>query len=150
MPRVCTICTHRDLKRITEDLMRRTPYRIIQTRYEVSKSSLARHVSQHVSKALRKLVSAEMSVPDAAAIAEPVLKQMQKLHVRTSRILQEAELTEGHATALCAIRECRRNLELVAKYGSLDPHAVGETPGALQVTMVYAERAVVAPGYVAN
>jgi len=61
------------------------------------------------------------------------------------RILQNAEETQDHATALTAIRECRRNLELIAKLtGELDPRSAGETSGgSLQVTVVYADRAAV-------
>ncbi len=146
MPRVCTVCTHVDLKRITEDLMRRTPYRAIQARYGISKSSLDRHVSQHVSKALRRLVANEMSLPDAAAIAEPVLLEMRKLNFRALKILHEAEQANDRSTALHAIRECRRNLELIAKLtGELDPRAAGETPGApLTVVVQYVDKQLVA------
>jgi hypothetical protein len=49
---------------------------------------------------------------------------------------------------LQAIRECRRNLELIARLtGELDPRAAGETPGApLNITVVYAEKAALVPG----
>jgi hypothetical protein len=125
--------------------MRRTPYRVIQKRYGVSKSSLERHVSQHVAKAVRKLTASELSLSDAAAIAEPVLTQMRKLNARSLRILKSAEDAKDHATALHAVRECRRNLELIAKLtGELDPRAAGEgSSGSLEVTVVYADKAAV-------
>ena len=148
MPRPCTVCTHHDLKRITEDLMRRTPYRVIQGRYGVSKSSLERHVSQHVSKALRRLTSSEMSLADAGAIAQPVLVEMRALNARTLRILADAEGAEDRTTALHAIRECRRNLELIAKLtGELDPRAAGESSGSpLTVIVQYVDKAAVVLG----
>jgi len=143
MSRPCKVCTHPDLKRITEDLMRRTPYRIVMKRYKVSLGSLNRHISQHVSKALRKLAASEMTLPDAAVIAEPVLVEMRKLNARALRILHDAEEANDQQTALHAIRECRRNLELIAKLtGELDPRAVNETPGApLTVVVQYVDKA---------
>jgi hypothetical protein len=71
------------------------------------------------------------------------LGEMRKLNTRALRILAEVEGTKDHATALTAIRECRRNLELIAKLtGELDPRAAGETPGgSLQVTVIYAAKA---------
>jgi hypothetical protein len=123
--------------------MRRTPYRVMQSRYKVSKSAIDRHVSGHVSKALRQLAAAEgMTLADAAAIAEPVLGEMRKLNARALRILNDAEAAKDRPTALHAIRECRRNLELIAKLtGELDPRAAGETPGApLTVVIQYVDK----------
>src|SRR5262249_8525350 len=143
------ICTHNQLKEITADLMSRASYRTLQKRYGISKSAVERHLNGHVSEALRRLTAAEgMSLADAAGIAEPVLQQMRHLHVRTLRILLDAEATKDHRTALNAISEARKNLELIGRIdGSLDPRSAGETPGApLQVTIVYADKAaVVAP-----
>jgi hypothetical protein len=129
------------LRAITADLMARVPYRTIERRYSVSKSAIDRHVTRHVSKAFRQLAAAE-KLTDAATVAEPVLGEMRKLNARALRILNDAEETKDHATALHAIRECRRNLELISKLtGELDPRAAGETPGApLQVTVVYQDR----------
>ena len=60
------------------------------------------------------------------------------------RILTSAEDAKDHTVALHAVRECWRNLELIAKLtGELDPRAAGETGGALNVTVVYAEKAAV-------
>ena len=60
---------------------------------------------------------------------------MRSLNGRALRILADAEVAQDRATALHAIRECRRNLELIARLtGELDPRAAGETPGStLQV-----------------
>lgn len=133
--RTCTVCQHPQLNAITGDLVARVPLRTIEARYSVSRSALDRHV-QHATAAVRLVNS-------AANIAEPVKDEMRKLNARALRILQEAEDAKDHATALNAIRECRRNLELIARLtGELDPRAAGETPGApLNITVVYAPRA---------
>lgn len=147
MPQPCTLCSHPQLRDITSDLMRRVPYREIEKRYSLSKSAIDRHVARHVTKALRQLAAAEkgMSITDAAAIAEPVLLEMRKLNSRALRILTDAEDSKDNETALKAVRECRRNLELIAKLtGELDPRAPGETPGTtIQVQVNYVEKQAV-------
>ena len=145
--RTCTVCQHPELRAITADLMARVPYRTIERRYSVSRSAIDRHVTQHVSKALRQLAAAE-KLADAATVAEPVLGEMRKLNSRALRILADAETSADRTTALHAIRECRRNLELIAKLtGELDPRAAGETPGgSLTVVVQYVDKAVLVRG----
>ena|SRR6516164_7481935 len=145
MPRNCTICNHPQLREITHALMARRPYRSIQARYGVNKSAIVRHLKRHVTKALRKLTATEIPLAMAEEVAEPVLVEMRKLNVRSLRILKSAEDAKDHTTALSAVRECRRNLELIAKLtGELDPRAAGEETGggALQVTVIYSEAAI--------
>jgi hypothetical protein len=55
------------------------------------------------------------------AHADDLLEQVRDLQVRTFAILEAAEASEQHRTALSAIREARGNLELLAKLlGELD------------------------------
>jgi hypothetical protein len=145
MARVCTVCEHKERQRIMESVMRRVPYREIAERYGLDKSSLTRHLRHHVSPALRKLASNEMTLVEAGAIAEPVLLEMRKLYRRCLGMLDKAEEAKDYATALHAVRECRRNLELIAKLtGELNPVAPGEEAGgALNVTVVYADKAAI-------
>ena len=142
MPRPCTICASPRLNEITADLMARKPYRVIQSRYGVSKSSIDRHVTRHVHTALHVLASKEMSAIEAATIGEPVLAGMRRLNARALRILADAEGAQDRLTALAAIRECRRNLELIAKLtGELDPHSPGEASGGpLTVVIQYVDK----------
>jgi hypothetical protein len=150
MPQPCTICHHTQLREITAALMARVPYREIIRRYSLSLPAINRHVKNHISKALRQLAAAEgMTTADAASIAAPVLGEMRKLNARALRILGDAEAAKDRPTALNAIRECRRNLELIARLtGELDPRTAGETPGApLTVIVQYVEKqAIVANG----
>ena len=84
----------------------------------------------------------------AAELSEQVVVTTRKLNARTERILDTAEENKDYTVALQAIRECRRNLELIAKLtGELDPRAPGEgSNGSLQVTVVYADKAAVQVG----
>jgi hypothetical protein len=122
--------------------MARVSYRTIERKYSVSRSAIDRHVTHHVTKAFRQLAAAEQTLAESATIAEPVLGEMRKLNTRALRILADAEAAKDHPTALQAIRECRRNLELIAKLtGELDPRAAGETPGGgLTVVVQYVQK----------
>jgi hypothetical protein len=64
---------------------------------------------------------------EAAEVAEAgdLLSQVQDLQARTLAILEAAEASREHRTALGAIRESRSNLELLAKLlGQLDERPV--------------------------
>lgn len=141
MPQKCSVCEHPKLRQITEDLMRQVPYRSLEGTYGLNKSALARHMG-HVGEVLRSL--GKNVTQDEAAVVVPVLVEMRKLNGRALRILQQAEDAKDRPTALHAIRECRRNLELIAKLtGELDTRN-GEVPGGnLTVTVVYADKALV-------
>lgn len=143
MPRACSICAHLKLRDITADLMRRVPYRAIETRYGVSRSALERHMG-HVSTALRTLAATEQLV-NAETLSRPVLEQMRTLHVRTLKVLVDAERARDRNTVLAAVRECRHNLELCARLtGELAPRPVGD--GALNVTVQFVDKQVAITG----
>jgi hypothetical protein len=72
-------------------------------------------------------------------LSQPVLDQIRLLHQRTLRILAEAEHGRWRdpSIALGAIRECRHNLELIAKLtGELKSPAPAEPT---RVEIVYVE-----------
>jgi hypothetical protein len=52
---------------------------------------------------------------ERAARADTLLDRIEALHSRTMAILEAVEGTDEHGTALAAIREARRNLELVGE-----------------------------------
>ena len=116
MPRACNICTHPDREAIDEALISGVAFRALVAKYRVSKDSLSRHKANHLPA---KLVMAQ--VAQEVAQADDLLAQMQNLQRRTLAILEAAERTKQHRTALSAIREARSNLELLAKLlGELD------------------------------
>jgi hypothetical protein len=79
-----------------------------------------RHKGNHLPA---ELVMAEKA--SGVAQAESLLAQVQDLQARTLAILEAAEETRQHRTALAAIREARSNLELLAKLlGELDERSV--------------------------
>ena len=112
MGRVCTICSHEQRFAIEELLAtRQSTYRGIARKYGVSEDAVSRHVKAgHVSQLLALAADAER-----AARADSLLDRIEALHSRTLAILEAVEGTDEHGTALAAIREARRNLELVGE-----------------------------------
>ena len=112
MGRVCTICSHEQRFAIEELLAtRQSTYRGIARKYGVSEDAVSRHVKAgHVSQLLALAADAER-----AAQADTLLDRIEALHSRTMTILEAVEGTDEHGTALAAIREARRNLELVGE-----------------------------------
>jgi transposase-like protein len=110
--RVCTICSHEQRFAIEELLAtRQSTYRGIARKYGVSEDAVSRHVKAgHVSQLLALAADAER-----AARADSLLDRIEALHSRTLAILAAVEGTDEHGTTLAAIREARRNLELIGE-----------------------------------
>ena len=110
MPRRCTVCDHETRTSIETALISGAPLRDIAGRYGVSKSALERHKADHLPAGLAKAREAE-----EAARADDLLSHVRGLQGRTLAILESAEVSGEHRTALAAIAEARRNLELLGK-----------------------------------
>lgn len=116
VPRTCTVCAHPDREDIDRALVGDASNRSLASLYDVSEAAVRRHASNHLPA---KLVMAEKATE--VAEANDLLAQVQDLQARTLSILEDAETTRQHRTALSAIREARSNLELLAKLvGQLD------------------------------
>ena len=116
MPRACTVCTHPDLEAINRALVEGTPNRRIASQHDVTERAVRNHKANHLPETLAKAQEAE-----EVAQADDLLGQVQDLQARTLAILEAAEGSKEHRTALAAIREARSNLELLAKLlGELD------------------------------
>jgi hypothetical protein len=117
MPRRCSVCTHPDRENIDEALVGATAISAIAAKYrDISEDALGRHKANHLPA---KLVMAEKA--KEVAQADSLLEQVRDLQGRALAILEAAEASEQHRTALSAIREARGNLELLAKLlGELD------------------------------
>jgi hypothetical protein len=120
VPRECTVCAHPDRAEIDEALVGGASNRSVASLYDVTEAAVRRHKANHLPA---KLVMAQAA--EEVAQADDLLAQMQDLQRRTLAILEAAETTNQHRTALSAIREARGNLELLAKLiGELDERPV--------------------------
>ncbi len=120
MPRSCTICEHPEREAIDRALVGDSSNLSVSSLFGVSESAVRRHKTNHLPARLAMAQAAE-----EVAQADDLLGQMQDLQTRTIAILEAAESTNQHRTALSAIREARSNLELLAKLlGELDGRPV--------------------------
>src|SRR5829696_4789218 len=112
MGRVCTVCSHEDRFEIDSVLVDRSAsYRNIAERFALSSTAVSRHVTGgHISELIALAADAER-----LARADTLLDRVENLQARTLAILEASEETREHGTALSAIREARRNLELIGE-----------------------------------
>lgn len=111
MSKDCSICTSPYRDTIDKLLANGDSLRDIEKTYSLSKSALQRHKSEgHLSLAVVKATPPAIIAEDAT-----LQSQLRDIHLRTLRILEDAESSGDPRTALVAIRECRSNLELLAK-----------------------------------
>jgi hypothetical protein len=130
MPRRCTVCEHHEREAIDRALVGETSNLSVSALFGVSESALRRHRGNHLPAKLAKAHEAE-----EVAHADGLLADVRSLQARTLAVLEAAELSHEHRTALAAIREARSNLELLAKLlGELD-----ERPGVAVNLNVSAE-----------
>jgi hypothetical protein len=110
MPRSCTICAHTDRDAIEDAFIAGTPKRRIASHYGVSERAVRYHTREHLPALLALARDAEQ-----ASRADTLLDRIEALQSRTLAILEAAEETNEHRTALAAIREARGNLELIGE-----------------------------------
>ena len=120
MPRTCTVCAHEDRAELEGTLIAGVSLRTIADRFAVSKTALIRHKDAHLPPSLLKAKEAREE-----ARADDLLSEVRGLQARTLAVLEAAEASGEHRTALAAIAEARRNLELLGKLaGELDQRPV--------------------------
>jgi hypothetical protein len=110
VPRSCTICEHPNREAMDEALVGGASNLSVSSLYDVSEAAVRRHKANHLPA---KLVMAHAA--EEVAQADTLLDQVRDLQSRTLVILEAAEKTRQHRTALGAIREACSNLELLAK-----------------------------------
>jgi transposase-like protein len=115
MPRRCTVCDHPERPTVDALLLEGgESNRAIARRFGLSKDAVARHREDHLPERLLRAADA-----GEVASADGLLSQLRHLHARTLAILGETEAARDHQTALRAIAEARRNLELLARLTEL-------------------------------
>ncbi len=115
MPRTCTVCLHPKRAEVDAALLAGTPYRVAASRYESSVGALQRH-REHIAPALAIAKQAER-----VAAADSILDKVAGLEADARRIGAAAEADGDGRTALAAVRELTRIVELLARLrGELD------------------------------
>jgi hypothetical protein len=110
VPRTCSICSHEHRDAMEDAFIAGQAKRRIASQHGVSERAVRYHMGEHLPALLALARDAER-----AARADTLLDRIEALHSRTLAILEAVEGTDEHGTALAAIREARRNLELVGE-----------------------------------
>jgi hypothetical protein len=99
--------------------------RAVARRYNLTHTTLAKHVRQHTGPALL-----------AHNLAEPILAQLRRLHARTLAVLTRAEESGDLAIVLSAIRECRHDLALCGKLTGELKNPEASEPTRVEIVIV--------------
>jgi hypothetical protein len=110
MPRVCTVCSHEERDAIEDAFIAGRAKTRIAASFGVKEQAVRNHMREHLPALLVLARDAERS-----SRADSLLDRIEGLHSRTLAILEAVEGTDKHSTALVAIREARRNLELIGE-----------------------------------
>src|SRR5919197_5077121 len=120
MPRTCKCCSQPRRAELDRELVaNQRPYRAIAHDFAVSRDSVFRHQRDHLPKLLVQAEGAK-----EIAQADDLLAQLKGLNAKARELAAKAEGAGDYRTALMAIRELARLLELAAKLtGQLDERA---------------------------
>jgi len=110
MARTCTICTNKNSHEINQAIIRGTSCRIIANQYSVSKAAVQRHAKNHLPLHIVQSEKAK-ELKDADSIIDSIFR----LEASAKRIQQQAEEENDYKSALAAVREQSRLIELRAK-----------------------------------
>jgi hypothetical protein len=107
VPRTCSICSHEHRDAMEDAFIAGQAKRRIASRYGVSERAVRYHMREHLPALLALARDAER-----AARADTLLDRMEALQSQTLAIL---DAPEDQRTALAAIAQARRNLELIGE-----------------------------------
>ncbi len=107
MPRRCTICSHEHRDAMEDAFIAGQAKRRIASQHGVSERAVRYHMREHLPALLALARDAER-----AARADTLLDRLEALQSQTLAIL---DAPEDQRTALAAIAQARRNLELIAE-----------------------------------
>lgn len=113
--RPCSACNHPDRNEIDRQLLNpNVTMTEIGRIYNIHPRNLCRHRNTHLSKLLRSEAALEVVAAEAERGAS-LIDQVATMRDRAIQILNKAESTKNHDTALRAVREARSCIELMGK-----------------------------------
>lgn len=110
MPRVCTVCSHKDTEKIDQAIVEGQPHTSIAKQYGLNHLAIRRHSENHLPE---KLMQAWQE--KETDHAEGILSGIHNLLEKTRGILEQAEKKGYHRLQLEAIKEMRNTYELLSK-----------------------------------
>lgn len=114
MPRKCTVCIHPKQANIDQALLDNAEsHQAIADRYNLSRSAVSRHRSEHLSERLAAV--AERNADADVRQAFDVITQLRQINEETMNVLRTARTDANHGLVLRAVDRVRRQIELQAK-----------------------------------
>jgi len=110
MPQTCSVCKHAERAAIDAALVGGESLRNIAEQYSVSTTALHRHKTDHIPANMAQAKEAA-----SLAHADSLLDQVKALQVSTLALMTKAEGAGDLRTAVSAIREAARLIELTAR-----------------------------------
>ncbi len=109
----CTVCNHPQRAELERDHVAGVTHRELAKRYDRAKSTIQRHLTDHVPSAAQKAQEAA----DARELeaGDQILSELRNLTSEAQRLQKLAEKKRDYRTAIAAIREIVRVVELKAK-----------------------------------
>jgi hypothetical protein len=118
MPRACTVCCHKSRRQIERELLTGRPYRSVAKQFAAAPDAVFRH-KRHLPRTLVKAEEAKQ-----VAQAESLIEQLKVLNEKARDLAAKAEASGDYRTALLAVRELVRIVELCARLtGELNERA---------------------------
>lgn len=112
----CGVCSHDERRDIEAAIVSGKSRRAVASQYGLSKDGVARHEANHLSPALKGVVTKR-----EVAGATSALDRLEHLYGRASRVLDAAEAEGKASLSLAAVRELRGLVETLARItGELD------------------------------
>ena len=125
MPRPCITCEHPERPKIEQALVSGTSFRKVSKRFGIGMTALFRHKEAHILPAVAK---AQHAIE--ASQGDDLLAKVTMLESDARRIQRKAEAAGDLRTAISAIRELTRVIELLAKLR-------GELQAAPQINIAF-------------
>ena len=110
MGRQCTVCNHKSLEEINNQLLDNPEYRKIALKFHLSEWALRRHKESHIPKALAKSQEAQ-----EMAQANRLLEDLKTVRKRTEGLLDKAEKAGEIRAWPGFLRELREQIKLMAE-----------------------------------
>ena len=127
MPRHCSVCAHAERAAIDLALVEGDALRDVARRFGLSKDAAARHKADHLPATLTDAANA-----DEAVRGETLLEKVRALEAQARNIAARANKAGDLRTALTAVRDLTRLVELQARLAGdlIDAPTVSVTLGA--------------------
>jgi hypothetical protein len=113
--RKCTVCGHRRRSDIEADLAAGMPLQTMAKRWHIARQNIARHRDNHLAPAVQEARAQSLLAPAAERIAAPIMDRLNGVDERLEAIAEDAIQVGDRGTAIRALGEIKKLLELRAR-----------------------------------